>query len=138
MIPIRSHLNMNNWHGNKNGYALLISVIIMTTILLIIATVATRITHDQLVSSVNIQESTKAQALAEGCADIALLRLSQNPAYLGNEIINIQGNTCTIRPISGFVVEIQAESNNRYYLLQITLSSLNPIAISNWQRVDSF
>lgn len=38
-------------------------------------------------------------AVARSCDDVALLRLRQNPAYAGNEIVSVGGYTCTIFPV---------------------------------------
>lgn len=129
---------MNDKVNNQRGYTLIISVVVISTILLMIATVSARRVQDAFFASIDLSQSIRAQALAEGCAEIALLKFARNSAYAGDETIYIGNDTCSILSVSNNLIRIQAVSQLRYYHLRIEVSSEHPPAIVNWQRVASF
>lgn len=117
---------------------MLVSMVIIGTILFMIAAVSARQVQDGFFSSIDLGQQAAAQALAEGCMEVALVRLATDSAYTGNETVEIGEEMCTIRTISGGIVEVEAEVNDRYYRLRAVLSSLSPVTIDSWQKVDSF
>ncbi len=129
---------MSNKINNQCGYTLIISVVVISTILLMIATVSARRVQDAFFASIDLSQSIRAQALAEGCAEVVLLKFARNSTYIGDEIINIGNDTCSILPVSNNIIRIQAVSQLRYYNLRIEISSEHPPTIINWQRVASF
>ncbi|TAK04688.1 hypothetical protein EPO33_01695 [Patescibacteria group bacterium] len=128
--------------NNRPGFSLIISVTIIGTVLMLVAISATRVLLQQLSTSVGLDDHIAAKYLAEGCAEQALLRLSEDAQYAGNETIIIDGLSCTIRPkeLSGSntVFTTEVEVNARLYRLRVELSSTNPITILSWERVASF
>lgn len=128
--------------NNRHGFSLIISVTIIGTVLMLVAISSTRVLLQQLSSSVGLEDHIAAKYLAEGCAEQALLRLSEDAQYAGNETITIDGLPCTIRPkeLSGsntvFTTEVQL--NTRVYRLRVELSSISPVTILSWERVSFF
>lgn len=122
----------------QGGYALLVSVVVIATVLLMLATISARRVQDSFFSALGLQEMTQARALVEGCAQEALYRRSINSQYSGNETLQIMNGTCAIRPIIGQIVEIEAQSQERYYRVRFTLTADEPPYVSTWERVESF
>lgn len=123
---------------NEDGFALLASIIIISTILLVIATVSARRVQDTFLSSVEIESHLRTQHLTEACINMALLNIAIDQNYAGNEVKAIGTESCTIRPIFGNVVEAEASIDNRWYRLRVTLESKDPVEIARWERVASF
>ncbi len=125
---------------NEHGYALIACVLVITSMMLLAATGIARMQLTTQSSNTTLTNLLMAQALAEGCADTALLELSQDSSYTGDETITIGSDTCIIRPVlSGpTTIETEASKNGSVYRLRIELSSTNPVTISSWERVAEF
>ncbi|OGL67239.1 hypothetical protein A2856_04265 [Candidatus Uhrbacteria bacterium RIFCSPHIGHO2_01_FULL_63_20] len=127
---------------NDRGFTLVVSVMIISAVLLGLAVAAARTLHGTLSSGTSIERWDDAKALAEGCAEQAIWRLTEDQNYAGNETIAINGSPCTIRPVTGNptpkIVETEATVGNRTYRLRVTVSSLSPPTVSAWDRVTSF
>lgn len=92
------------WINSKTaeqGYIALISVIIIS-VLLIALTFTVSFTGFFLRFNL-LDREYKAQSsnLAEACANTAVLKLVNNPAYAGNEDIAVASDTCHIGSVSG-------------------------------------
>jgi hypothetical protein len=126
--------------NDRRGYVLLVSVMIIGFMLIGLAIAATRTLVTDHAATIVIEHEDDARALAEGCADQALLKLRDNVNYTGNETVTIGSQTCTIHTILTSPSRIQTEAtvNGQPYRLQVTLSSLSPLTISAWQRQTSF
>jgi hypothetical protein len=102
-----SPCSLNTAKTEHSGFILLISI-------LAIGFIASAILASLLMRGINagtvslsIQESKQALALAQGCAEYALLSLPKSPTYSGNEILPSATGTCEILTIGG------VENNNR-------------------------
>jgi hypothetical protein len=88
---------MKNFCRQKNkGFIALMSAIIISVILLLIAT---NLSFVGFYSRFNILESEmkeRSSALADACVDVALIGFAQNPSYSGNTNVNIGSDTCFI------------------------------------------
>lgn len=128
--------------NKPRGFALILSVMIIGTVLLLIAIASSRVLTAQLTSSVSLQNHLTAKYLAEGCAEKALAALAEDAFYAGAEDVIIGTNTCTIEPVtfseSLTVIQTSATIQTNIYRLQVELSSLNPPTVSSWQRVAEF
>jgi hypothetical protein len=129
---------MNKQHDTQEGYALIVSVVVISTVLLMLATMSARRVQDAFFVALDLGVMTQARALAEGCAYDALLKRAMDSQYAGDEEVMIQDQTCTIRPIIGQIIEVEAEVEERYYRLRITLTSDEPPSIDTWERVSTF
>lgn len=87
-------------HRTSNGgFVALITAIALSLILILVSVTLNQsgfFTRSALLES---EYKERSVALAEACADNALLRLAVNPSYTGNETIVIDTDTCSIRPI---------------------------------------
>ncbi len=127
--------------NKRSGFILVVSVLVLSTVIISIAIASAFGLAGSQNRFVGIETGLDAQALAESCADIALLKLKLNNNYLGNEVITIGSQSCTIQPvIAGPPAEIETEAtvNGRPYRLHIEISDLAAFTISQWQRVSAF
>ena len=127
--------------NNPRGFTLVISVLVLSTIMLMIAIAAARGLTGELAGGFAVEQEIRAQSLAEGCAESALNALREDHGYAGNETLTIGTGTCTIRPIlfgATTTVETAAIVNNHPYRLRIVISNLSPFTISSWERVSVF
>lgn len=90
---------MKRHRQTNNGFTALVSSIIISSILLIIAVDVGFVSY---YNSLNISDSESKEmssSLADACLDLALLRLVQNPTYSGNETVLVSENSCLIGQI---------------------------------------
>lgn len=83
----------------NRGFAALITAIILSSVL-IMATVTLSRSGFFVRSAILESEYKEASsALAEACADIAMLKLVADFLYAGDETMNIKGGSCVIKPV---------------------------------------
>lgn len=124
----------------RNGFILIISVLVLSAVIAVIAAAAAFGLAGSQLRGVELDASSDAKALAEGCAEAALFARRNDDTYAGNETIAIGTGSCTIRPIlvgPSLVIETQATANTRVYRLRVEVD-VATFTISNWQRVASF
>lgn len=125
-------------HHSEQGYSLIVSIIIISTVLLLAGVVTARQLQDGFFASVRLNQFTQSELSAQGCADVALLRIATDSSYAGNEVVDINGNSCTILPIIGSIIEIESQNDEQVYRLRVSLSNIDPPQISKWERVADF
>lgn len=85
---------------HERGFIALISAVIISTILLGLATAAGMSTFSTRFNALNSEYKRVSLGLAESCIHAALLKIAENYNYvvpLGGEVVSIGGNTCTIK-----------------------------------------
>lgn len=129
-----------NSQKNKGFIALMSAIIISVVLLLII----TNLSLTGFYSRFNILDSelkSRSSALAEACADSALLSLSQNSGYTGNTTITVSGSdTCTIKTIAPSANPIII--NTRAVFKQATTNLLikvnkSDLSVISWEEIPS-
>lgn len=126
---------------SRRGFALLVSVLVFSTILLTVAAAAAFGLAGIEQRGLELQNLLRAQSLAEGCADAAIMSLRLDNAYAGNQTLTIGGAPCTVQPIvvgSPTLLETQATVNTSVYRLKIQISDIPTMKITSWQRVSGF
>lgn len=128
----------------NRGFIALVSAIIISVVLLVFTAT---LSYSLFFARYVILESEykeRSLALAEGCVDVALLKLANDPNYTGNELVTIGSDICTIRAIGGSsnkVIETQAifpQSNTGAYTdLRVTVDP-NTLAVISWNEIASF
>jgi len=84
----------------KSGYIAVTSAILISFLILVITGALSLSLYFSRFNVFSSQAKEGSLTLAEGCADMALLRLAENPAYGGNEtVIVTPSSTCAILPI---------------------------------------
>ena len=114
---------------NKSGYIALISTILLSVALI---TLVVTIGFSGFLTRFNILITEAKEVsvnLAEACINLAILKIVEDPAYPGNETINVGGSQCLIRPIqdsgTNKIIESQAVYNEAYTNLQVFVNSLS-------------
>lgn len=126
---------------NKKGFTLVVSVMIVSVILALIAVASVQHILFLRKGGTAYEDEFNARILAEGCAEQALLKFRQNQAYRGDEILTLNGNPCTIRPILGngpFTLETEATMNTRVSRYQIKIADTKTFQITQWKPVSGF
>jgi len=132
---------MSTGTNKKKGFTLIISVMIVSVILALIAVASVQ--HIVLFrkSGTAYEDEFRAKMLAEGCVEQGLLKFKQDAAYRGNETLTLNGDPCTIRPILGsgpFTLETEATVNARASRFQIKIADTETYQITQWKPVSSF
>lgn len=126
---------------SNNGFIALTSAIIIALLLM---TVTFAISSTGFFGRSNVLDAElkeRSLALAEACADTALLKLTQNINYSGNENITIGNDICSIMPIetAGGQKTIKAKAifQNAATNLKVVAQSSNLVVVS-WEEVPNF
>ncbi|MFA6397610.1 MAG: hypothetical protein WDK96_02050 [Candidatus Paceibacterota bacterium] len=123
----------------NNGFIALITSIILSIIIFLIASVSSNASFWSRLDSGSIVEKDKSFSLALGCLDYAKLKLAENINYAGNENISIESNTCEIKPIEsgiGFkLINIQAIVANKTTNLSVKVDAITIKTISVEEKV---
>lgn len=128
---------MKQFRKNFSGYIALTSVIVISFLVMIIVFAAS-FSGFYLRENISDDYSKSiTRELSEACANLALLKLSQNKNYSGNETINIDSDTCLIRPVQiyGQTKEIKLSANwqGLYTNLKLVVASTTLDLIS-WEE----
>ena len=86
-------------YSDTHGYIALITVIILTCIMLALITSISTGAYTARKEELNSYSKELAYFLAYSCLDRAILNVSYNWSYEGNEVIDIDTNHCTIGSI---------------------------------------
>ena len=104
--------------NNRQGYIAIISAIIITAILTVIALVFSSSNFLGRFDTQNAETKSVSRELARGCLEYARLQLSLNGSYAGGELRTIASSTCYILPI-------QTQGQNKVIQATSTVSSKN-------------
>lgn len=127
-----------------SGIIALMTVLIIGAILLVITSgiaLRSRISGNMTLDQ---QLSTTALSLATSCVEYALIKLSDNENYTGNESVTIGSQPCIIQPIetpegAARTLKTSGAVNGFTRRLQVEIGNVNPpITITSWSEVDSF
>lgn len=122
----------------QNGFVALMSVIIISAILLL---VAGTLSFSGFYSRYNILDSElkdRSSALAEACVDHTLLKIATNPAYSGAATTSIGSEQCYTYPITPSTPTETFETlslyKNYYTHLRIKVSAPS-LSIISWEEL---
>lgn len=90
---------MKRARSKKSGFIAIITAIVLSLTLLGVTVALNQQGFFMQSTILNNEFKEHSNFLASSCIHVALLRLAQNSTYAGNEIINLETATCTIRPI---------------------------------------
>ena len=85
---------------NNNGYIALISVMILGAILITLSASLSVVTFGQTSSGLDSINKESSYFLALSCFDHALLKLSQDASYSGNEVYIIGTDQCKVDSVA--------------------------------------
>ncbi len=124
---------------NNTGFIALVSAVIISVVLLLIAT---NLSITSFYSRSNILDSElkeKSLALAEACADTAILKLANNPTYTSstNESVNVNGDNCIIQSVAGAnpkIISIRTDYRNYITKLEISIDPAT-MSVIYWKEI---
>ena len=142
---MENHTQYKHKFNFTQGYIALISVVIVSALMLMVAIgLSLRSVSDLELSSAG-ESAARARALANACAEEAIVKLKGNLSYLGNETIIVDGgDSCTIVAVLGSgntnrTIETQAVVNTYVKKIQVIILLLRPtLTISSWAEVPDF
>lgn len=120
----------------QEGYIALVSAIVISVLLI---TITVGLGLDGIFSRLNILDSeskTRSIALAEACADTAILNVAQgnnqpaNPVTIGSDQCTIR---CALSAGSNTTIETQANFNKAYTNLKVVIDN-NTLTIVSWEE----
>lgn len=129
---------------NRGGFAALISVIILSVVLLLIATTLSMTGFAGRLNILDSEYKERSLGLAEACVDTAILRLAQTPTYSVTPpgvVVPVGGDSCNIRSITPatdpIVIQATASFQNAFTNLVVNVA-LADLSIISWQEVANF
>lgn len=128
----------------QNGFIALITAIILSFILITVAVSLNQTGFFARSAVSDAEYKARSAALAEACFNQALLALTENPAYGGNETVAVDTDSCAIRPIlfgtpalGQITIETRALFNDATTDLRIVIKASDHSIIS-WEEVPNF
>ena len=128
-----------SYQKRNSGFVALISAIIISVILLLIATNLSLTGFYDRSNILDGELKERSSALAEACADTAILKLANNPGYTGNEIITVSGSdTCNIQTINPntdpIIIGTKAIFQNATTNLNIKVNKTD-LSVVSWEEI---
>lgn len=123
---------------SSNGYIAIVSAMLISFVFMAIALGLSFSVYFGRFNVLNSEAKEKGLALAEACAELALLKLSLNPLYSGNETSTISGSdVCSILPITSEgdkrVIKTAGEFLHAVSSIKIIVTA-SPLAIVSWEE----
>lgn len=119
---------------NKEGYIAIISAIIITAILAVIALVFSSSNFLGRFDTENAEMKDVSRELTHGCLEYARLQLSLNNSYAGGELRTIASSTCYILWVQtqgqNKIVQATSTVNNKNTNLKLTINGTTLKTIS--------
>lgn len=125
--------------NRKQGFIALISAIVISAILLIVAITMSYSAFFVRYAILDSEYKNRSSALAEGCVDSALLKLANGSVPASNEIIIIGSDPddkCTIISVDqsgGYTIKTQAIF--RYSFTNLVITTDANLAVLSWEEV---
>jgi len=128
----------------KKGFIALTSVLILSAVLLSVSIGVASQSIARADTSFSVTTYHRAYALAELCAEYALIELERTLKYMGDEDIVVSGESCTVHTISGSgsanrVIEVESTVLEHTVKMRVAVTTLYPEAvITSWDVVNNF
>jgi hypothetical protein len=122
----------------QKGFSTLFIVIILGSVSLALVLTLSTSTGWSLRGGTDDRSSAQARALVNGCAEVLLETIRENPSSSGSGTMNIAGNTCTYSySASGGTGTINASGQVKGIIRKLSVSTTgqNPLTIVSWQEV---
>lgn len=130
--------------NNQKGFVALISILIIGAIVLTISIGLSLRSIGETNMSLGEQESHRALALANLCAEQALMKLENTLNYAGGEPVTIGSKSCDILTISGSgnfnrTIKTQSVVSGYTKKVRVEVSQISPtMQITSWEEVSDF
>ena len=123
------------------GYIALISVLIISAVLVLIALSASHFGIGRSTMVLQKNQASESYYLAMACAEEALMKFGKDPkGYRGNETLTINGKDCTILPIARegkdkIIIKVLSNTYNQTKKIKIKIKKNKK---ESWQEVAEF
>jgi len=122
----------------SGGYAALMSVLLVSGILLLVVSVSSYRGYFSRYNLLQSEFKERSLALAEACADEALLSLARDRNYLGNVSLFVGAEPCRIGPVTSSVTttnfRTKASFKSAYTTIQISVNTETLVVVS-WEEI---
>ncbi len=119
-------MTSNNKNKYEDGYVALISAIIIAGVLMAFVFSISRASFLARFNLLDKNAKENSLQLAEGCANIAVLRLIEDESYAGNETIFIGSENCSVLGIEtindGRLIKARAITKNAYTNIKVGMT----------------
>jgi len=123
---------------SNHGFIALISAIIISVVLLLVATNASLTSFYGRSNILDGKLKVKSSALAEACADHAILKLTINPSYNPtNEVVPVESDTCIVQSVTSNnpkIILIQADYRNSITKLRVKVDPAT-FSVTSWEEI---
>lgn len=128
--------------NDSGGFIVLISVVIISVLLMAVTFALSFAGFFSRFDILDAENKERSIGLAEACADTALLKIAQNPAYSPtNEIISIGPYNCTIVSVDTMggqkTIKVKAIIQKSHTNLKIVANS-SDLTVVSWEEVPKF
>lgn len=133
-------INNSNKKEKSRGFIALISVIIISAILMIVASTLSFKGFFGRFNALDFEFKEISTALAEACAEDALLKLTTNQSYSGNETLDIGKNSCFTGAVSGGQIKdfkTKGVYQNSHTNVSVSFNTSN-FSIVSWIETPNF
>ncbi len=126
--------------GNKQkGYIAITSALLIVFLIMVITSALSLSIYFSRFNVFSSEAKERSLALAEACADKALLNFSKNPSYAGNETITVSApDTCDILPItvqgSQRVIKTHGQFSNTISNIRLVVNA-TPVSLVSWEEI---
>ncbi|OGC44526.1 hypothetical protein A2V54_02015 [candidate division WWE3 bacterium RBG_19FT_COMBO_53_11] len=130
-----------NW--KKNGYVMLVSVLVIGAIGVAVGVSLILLGLSASRTSFSLEQSNQTKALANACAEKALQQIKDLPSFSGTNNLALGQGNCTYTVIAGSgenrTIEASGNVDTIIRRVKITIDQINPtINIISWQEVSEF
>ncbi len=123
------------------GYIAIISALIISVIIVVIVITVSQASFLGRAGIAGAHYKERSRALAEACANTALLKLVSNSSYAGGETITVGSSTCDIISVvstsTGRAISTQGIFQRSYTNYKVTIPS-SSVSIISWEEVKKF
>lgn len=129
---------------NTQGYIALTTALILSVVFLSVGIGVSMLAVSGGQNSLSMYSAKKAEIIAESCVEYALFQLQQSLEYVGNETVNIGGETCDILTIGGIgnnnrVIKTESTVSDYVRHIEVEVAEIFPeIEISSFKTVVNF
>jgi hypothetical protein len=130
---------MTNKTQKKEGFVALISVVIISAILLLVAVTLSLSGYYGRYNILDSELKKRSVAIAEACVDTALLNLANNPSYTGNATTTIGSDACYVGTVTGAgtkTLKARSMYKNYYTDLKVVVNA-STLSVVSWEETPS-
>jgi Tfp pilus assembly protein PilV len=127
-------------YPQHNGFVALMAAIIISAMLLMVVTLLSYSGFNSRFNALDFEYKERGSAIAEACADEALLRIARDADYAGKSTSTIGGNQCFIGALTTLSGQTQftvrAIYQETYTNLKITVAT-GTLSVISWEEISA-